>query len=104
VCRAFPFRLPRNSVRRRASSVCPEGGHGREAVRNGVHFLEGKHVAETVGAICFRVTFVCPAFFHLKMMGVIPSVPQMYANVERKGGRIHAVIPEIEKGATVWIE
>jgi hypothetical protein len=25
-------------------------------------------------------------------------------SVERKNGRIHAVIPEIDKGATVWIE
>jgi RHS repeat-associated protein len=32
------------------------------AVRNDIHSLESEHVAETAGAICFRVTFVCPAF------------------------------------------
>jgi hypothetical protein len=64
--------------------------------------LEALKITKQIPARKIAVSFPASAGSRVFLLPYLGTVGEL--SVERKGGRIHAVIPEIEKGATVWIE
>ena len=64
--------------------------------------LQALKITKQIPARNVAVSFPASAGSRVFLLPYLATVSELSA--ERKGGRIRAVIPEIDKGATVWIE